>query len=114
MIDGGLVDVIRWWKQVEEFETLTTQKIGEEVKSAMLMKLAPQQMHMHLHLNAARLKTYEAEKGEIGFFALAVEPAEPLPWTSGQCTVATARARKANKKALQRRVKSRRAKERHF
>ena len=55
---------------------MTTQNADEEVKSAIFMKLASQQMHRPLHLNAACLTAPEELKDEIESFALAVEPTD--------------------------------------
>ena len=56
----------------QQCQIITVSEMGREVKTSILMKLAPKQMHMCLQLDTARLNTCEAQD-EIESFAFAIE-----------------------------------------
>ena len=56
----------------QQRQIITVSEMGREVKTSILMKLAPKQMHMCLQLDTARLNTCEAQD-EIESFAFAIE-----------------------------------------
>ena len=64
-IDGRVAaNVAGWEKNVRSYEAITSKKLGEDVRTAMLTKLASKPMHMRLQLDAAHLSKCHARDCE--------------------------------------------------